>query len=718
MQLRDYQRHALQAIASGKHIVVAECGCLAKGTPVIMADNTIKSIEDVKAGDLVWSFDDSGKWIKNEVDCVFRTTQNPKPMIELSYHGETIRTTYDHPFFNGEGYYPLYQLVWGAMETSERIQLELLCKQYGQAFDDKAIRCKHSSSNEACTGQGWLLQNGDEREDSEAAQSSSPNMASKPYQLALREPYQRRQSRQQGREFGVVYIQVQCMVDDKNREGKSTNIKQKSQGDIRATHMGEGVWGEAYSWQRQYDKSETLQDIATDVPPSETLNNKTMGQPKATVYPAEPYYSLCLRTAPYTYCIGRRYNFITHNTGKTITGITWAKSTGKTRVLVVTTASVRDQGSYPAEAKQWYPNWFESLSSFEVVSWAGLAKWAQANWDSLEEYAFIYDEISSCKAGVSSIRGSAFLQITKQSDCWTGWTATPGDRWIDFYAYFVACDKIRNKTEFIREFCVEQQFRGFREIVAYRNTATLNKWWREISCQVDSSEVQKELPGMVHKTINFKKPTGYDKVLKTSTTMDGEFMDNCSAMAHYLRQLCSTKQKLEWIRDFVMNLNQPCLIFYTYNSEGEAIQSAVEQALGIKPIKISGYNGKRLKRPSKRQSARVWRIDGKSHDIPTAETIGQRDVVLAQWQAGAFGLNLQFIHYWISASPCYSYSTSIQARKRIHRIGQTHTCYYYYLLADGTIEEDIYAALKTKSDFAEDVWALAKQHEYNIKWRE
>lgn len=600
MQLRDYQRHALQAIASGKHIVVAECGigktitgitwakstgktrvlvvttasvrdqCFTAGN-MVMTPNGEVPIEQLQVGDEVMAYDGQRVCVKRVTRAISKIETRPLYSLSCPGHRDII-ATYDHPFYVGNGYKRVKDL-------------------------------------------------------------------------------------QKGTNLYAYVESAEGNKENRDRDRRATSSKATIQ---TARHP-----------QRQ------------GISPCRLDNIQVLDQGRLS--------SGCYKNTVYCIEVEDCHNYF-------INGI-----------LV-------HNCNFEQEAKQWYPNWFESLSSFEVVSWAGLAKWAQANWDSLEEYAFIYDEISSCKAGVSSIRGSAFLQITKQSDCWTGWTATPGDRWIDFYAYFVACDKIRNKTEFIREFCVEQQFRGFREIVAYRNTATLNKWWREISCQVDSSEVQKELPGMVHKTINFKKPTGYDKVLKTSTTMDGEFMDNCSAMAHYLRQLCSTKQKLEWIRDFVMNLNQPCLIFYTYNSEGEAIQSAVEQALGIKPIKISGYNGKRLKRPSKRQSARVWRIDGKSHDIPTAETIGQRDVVLAQWQAGAFGLNLQFIHYWISASPCYSYSTSIQARKRIHRIGQTHTCYYYYLLADGTIEEDIYAALKTKSDFAEDVWALAKQQKYNIKW--
>ena len=101
------------------------------------------------------------------------------------------------------------------------------------------------------------------------------------------------------------------------------------------------------------------------------------------------------------------------------------------------------------------------------------------------------------------------------------------------------------------------------------------------------------------------------------------------------------------------------------------------------------------------KQAKVWRIDGKHHDIPTADTIGKYDIVLCQWQSGSEALNLQFLNYWVSVTPTYSYMTSVQARGRIKRIGQKHSCmFFYYLKCDG-IESDVYKALKNKQDFVE-----------------
>jgi hypothetical protein len=107
------------------------------------------------------------------------------------------------------------------------------------------------------------------------------------------------------------------------------------------------------------------------------------------------------------------------------------------------------------------------------------------------------------------------------------------------------------------------------------------------------------------------------------------------------------------------------------------------------------------------KGAKVWRIDGKHHDIPTEKTIGEHDMVLCQWQSGSEALNLQFLHYWVAVELCYSYSTALQARGRIRRIGQKWPQSYWYLLTQGTIEQDILKCLKNKGEFSESVWCIS-----------
>lgn len=321
--LRDYQQEAVDTLFrywGGKEsahpcILQLSTGCLAKGTPVLMGDNSLKNVEDIEDGDDIWSFDDTGVPHKNVVFKVIMTSTKPKPMIELNYADEKIITTYDHPFFNGEGHYPLYQLVWGAMEENERAQLQLLCEQYGTPFDDEAVWCKHSGSNEAYPGREWLLQNTDGWEDNQTPQSCSGDMVGQPYQLAMCKPHQWGQNGQPCRKPRMVFCKIQCLVGNQGG-GNKTSSQQEQR---KSRQFGQGVHPAVLS--RQYGEDTTSGEVCTlrhssaNVPSSRQSDSIQICKGQVHVKISEPYYTISLCKAPYTYCIGRGC-FLTHNSGK------------------------------------------------------------------------------------------------------------------------------------------------------------------------------------------------------------------------------------------------------------------------------------------------------------------------------------------------------------------------------------------------------------------
>lgn len=376
-------------------------------------------------------------------------------------------------------------------------------------------------------------------------------------------------------------------------------------------------------------------------------------------------------------------------TGKTAMMMKWLANTGRRKVLVVTTPSKRDSGDMQVEADTWNgAEWRAGLDEFEVISWYGLAKWealhAVAGLADTAEYAVAFDEVAKAGAGVSSKMGRAFLKITRATKCWSGYTATPGDSWIKFYAYFTACGLVENKTMFIKRYCNTQNYRGFMEITSYREEARLNLMWRTISFTVDSSEIDRQIPKQSGQVVKFRRPTGYAKVLKTKLTPDGRFLDTTMGLCMYLRQMC-LKPKEQWLEDFIENLGTNAVLFVNFIEEEDKVCEIAKKVLP--------------------KGAKVWRIDGKHHEIPTQTTIGKRDIVVAHYASGGEALNLQFMNYMVFVSPNYSYSTSVQAKGRIRRIGQEKPQYYYYLQTEKTIEDDIYNCLKNKKEFSEDVWA-------------
>lgn len=385
---------------------------------------------------------------------------------------------------------------------------------------------------------------------------------------------------------------------------------------------------------------------------------------------------------------GKHIVVATMGMGKTAMLMVWLRhkclETGKKKVLIITTPSKRNSGDMLTEADMWNGKaWRASLSSFEVVSWHGLKKWKETHQRNLADYIYGFDEIAKASAGTSGM-GKAFLNITHATSNWAGFTGTPGDNWLKFYPYFQATGLVRGKTDFLARFAQVATYKGYPEIVKYCHTDKLEEMWRSISTAPDTSVVEKQLPSETNKQIHFKKPKDYDKVIKTRYDLDGNFIDSTMGLCHYLRQICFTKDKQQWVEDFIENLGTNCVFFCNYVEEEERLCEIAKKALP--------------------KGAKIWRIDGSHHNIPTAETIGKYDIIVAHYASGGEALNLQFVNYWVSVSPNYSYSVSVQAKGRIRRIGQKKPMFYFYLRVDGTIEDAVYAALKSKSVFSEKVW--------------
>lgn len=392
--------------------------------------------------------------------------------------------------------------------------------------------------------------------------------------------------------------------------------------------------------------------------------------------------------------------------GKGPLSICWAyetcKQTHKTRVLIITTSSktkVKDalkRNDFEQDADEFCGNeWRKDLDAFETVSWDSLYKWVDTHKTTISSWVVIADEVFRGKNPLSR-RGRAFQKIANATPHWTGWTATPGSVWLDYLGYFEASKLIRNKTHFMQRFCVVQTYKGFPEIVSYKDESTLKRWWTQISYAPDAREALSELPSATYSIITVPKPKGYSKVLKMRQKLcsDGitpseeyeDIITNASQLTNYLRRICFTPEKKQWIADFLEGLGENAIIFYNYRATGDELEEIARKALP--------------------KDAKIWRIDGSHHEIPTPETTGPHDIVLAQWQSGSEGLNLQHLHIWVSVEMIYSQVIWHQAKKRVMRIGQTKPVFYYLLKTEGTIEDDILKCIKEKQSFSERVWLL------------
>lgn len=384
---------------------------------------------------------------------------------------------------------------------------------------------------------------------------------------------------------------------------------------------------------------------------------------------------------------GKKIAILGTGFGKTAIAMRWlyekSQATHKRNALIITTATKAHSGDMESEAAMWNGDEWASKMRITVTSWHKLHDWQKQHKDTLGQYLYVFDEVAKVK-GYTTGMGRAFQNICKATHDWSGYTATPGDKWIDLMPYFVATGYIKNKTTFLSEYCIMQTFKGYPEIKGYLQESKLQWFWRDITAIPDTTAAARELPSETHKVITFNAPHDYKSIIKTRKDREGQFIETPSGLCHYLRQICFTKEKQAWLADFIEGLGTNCVFFCNYIEEEETLCNIAKKALP--------------------KGAKIWRIDGKHHEIPTPGTIGKYDIVVAHYASGGEALNLQFMHYWCSVSPNYSYSVSVQARGRIKRIGQKHPMFFYYLKTVKTIESDIYRCLKSKRDFSEKTW--------------
>ena len=219
----------------------------------------------------------------------------------------------------------------------------------------------------------------------------------------------------------------------------------------------------------------------------------------------------------------------------------------------------------------------------------------------------------------------------------------------------------------------------------YKNVERLKMKMREYGAQFLKTEECIELPEQTFIEINVSKPPKYAMFMKDSyLKVDGfELVGDTSLTKRvYARQLCGmfSEEKFQAFRELVESTNDRLIVFYNFNLE---------------LLKLD-FICKELNRP-------VSVINGGRKDLEAYENESDA-VTLVQYQAGAMGLNLQKANKVIYYTLPERSELFEQSKKRIHRMGQKNACFYYVLMCKNTIEEDIYATLKMRKDYTDELF--------------
>lgn len=322
--------------------------------------------------------------------------------------------------------------------------------------------------------------------------------------------------------------------------------------------------------------------------------------------------------------------------------------------------------------------------------------WRRPDLLNLTDFTLMLDE-SSLIANEGSKR-SRFILRLKPSNCillsgtpisgkyeqlWSqcrllGWKIKKKD----FYNKYIITRKI--------EVCQRFGMPIYKDIVVgYRNVEDLKTQLRSYGAIFMKTEEVMDLPQQIDQMIYVDPTPEYKKFVKNKyiELKDGTEMigDTLFTERLYARQLCGqySKEKLSAFEDLLDSTDDRLIVFYNFTAELNLL-SALAMSKGRHCSIVNGFR-KSLENYEKYSNS----------------------VTFVQYQSGAMGLNLQkankIVYYTLplGKGSCQLWT---QSKKRIHRIGQTKTCFYYYLLSKQSIEIDNLEALKLGRDLTDDLF--------------
>lgn len=217
-----------------------------------------------------------------------------------------------------------------------------------------------------------------------------------------------------------------------------------------------------------------------------------------------------------------------------------------------------------------------------------------------------------------------------------------------------------------------QDNQGFpiKIVRGYKNVDRLKDKMRQYGCRFLKTEEVLDLPPQIEQYIHVNPTKEYREFQKDRiVTIFGEQLVGDTTLTQILgeRKLCSyyNNEKLLAFRDLIQSTEDRLIVFYNFTAELDAMLQICDD----------------LERP-------YSVVNGDKKDLD-AYYNKRNSITLIQYQAGAMGLNLQLSNKVIYFSlplgkgSCGQWE---QSKKRIHRIGQSQTCFYYYLLVRKSIE--------------------------------
>ena len=321
--------------------------------------------------------------------------------------------------------------------------------------------------------------------------------------------------------------------------------------------------------------------------------------------------------------------------------------------------------------------------------------WRRKELLKLTDFTLLLDE-SSLIQNDTSKRSKFILKLKPKNVILLSGTPTGGKYerlWSQIHLLGWPISKSLYWQQFVKVEYLDTVGRSIPIVTGYKNVDRLKRKMAQYGCQFLKTEEVFDLPSQNFQKVYVPASKEYrqfhkDKIIViTERNVEGfddvELVgDTTLTKLMYERWLCGfySQEKLKAFSDLLESTDDRLIVFYNFTAELDALEAICDSA--GRPYSL---------------------VNGSVKDLTAYETKAD-SVTFLQYQAGAMGLNLQKACRMVFFTLPLSSELFEQAKKRIHRIGQSKPCFYYILICKGSVEEKILATLEMRKDFTDDLF--------------
>ncbi len=310
--------------------------------------------------------------------------------------------------------------------------------------------------------------------------------------------------------------------------------------------------------------------------------------------------------------------------------------------------------------------------------------WRRSKLKKLKNVTLILDESSYIKNPTRS-RSKFILKLKVDAVILLSGTPT-GGKYEDLHSQIKLLGwnitKAKYWDTYIKYTSIKLGSFKIKKVTGYKHVDRLKRKLRDHGAVFMKTEDVITLPSQLEYEIsvpntNLYKQFKKDRIIEIEDT---ELIGDTSLTKMlYLRQLAAmyNKHKYDKVTELMESTEDRLIIFYNFTYELNNL------------IDICN----KLKKP-------YSCVNGSVRDLNNYDTC-DNSITLIQYKAGSMGLNLQKANSIIYFSPPLESDLFEQSKKRTHRLGQTRSCFYYYIITKNSIEVDIYKTLKERKNYTD-----------------